>query len=56
VHEIEIRLETASEIDDIREINVAAFRDHPISQQTEHLIVEALRDTGARAVACCRQR
>jgi putative acetyltransferase len=47
VHEIEIRHETANEIGDIREINVAAFRDHPISRQTEHLIVEALRDTGA---------
>lgn len=47
MRDIEIRPETASEIDDIRVINVAAFRDHPISQQTEHLIVEALRDTGA---------
>jgi putative acetyltransferase len=35
------------EIDDIRAINIAAFRDHPVSRQTEHLIVEALRDTGA---------
>jgi putative acetyltransferase len=45
--EIEIHPETASEIDDIRRINIEAFRDHPISRQTEHLIVDALRDIGA---------
>lgn len=44
---IEIHPETASETDDIREINVEAFRDHPVSRQTEHLIVDALRDAGA---------
>ena len=44
---IEIHPEIASEIDDIRKINVEAFRDHPISRQTEHLIVDALRDSGA---------
>jgi putative acetyltransferase len=48
---IEIHPETASEIDDIREINVAAFRDHPISRQTEHLIVDALRDDSALEVS-----
>jgi predicted N-acetyltransferase YhbS len=32
---IEIHPETASEIDDVRKINVEAFRDHPVSQQTE---------------------
>jgi len=49
--QIKIRPETASDIDDIRDINVAAFRDHPISRQTEHLIVEALRDTGELEVS-----
>jgi putative acetyltransferase len=49
--EIEIRHETASEIDDIRRINVEAFRDQPISRQTEHLIVDALRDVGALEVS-----
>ena len=49
--QIEIRPETSSEIDDIRDINIAAFRDHPISRQTEHLIVDALRDAGALEVS-----
>ena len=48
---IEIHPETANEIDDIREINVEAFRNHPISRQTEHLIVDALRDNGALEVS-----
>jgi putative acetyltransferase len=48
---IEIHPETAREIHDIRGINVDAFCNHPISQQTEHLIVEALRDSGALEVS-----
>lgn len=48
---IEIHPETASEIDDICKINVEAFRDHPISRQTEHLIVAALRDSAALEVS-----
>ncbi len=48
---IDIHPETASEIGDIRKINVEAFRDHQVSQQTEHLIVDALRDTGALEVS-----
>jgi len=48
---IEIHPETASEVDDIRKINIEAFRDHPISRQTEHLIVDALRDNGALDVS-----
>jgi putative acetyltransferase len=42
-----VRRETPDDLAAIREINVAAFRDHPFSRQTEHLIVEALRDAGA---------
>ena len=42
-----VRDETPHDFSAIREINLAAFRDHPFSQQTEHLIVEALRDAGA---------
>lgn len=42
-----IRSEEPRDIAAIREINIAAFRDHPYSQQTEHLIVEALRADGA---------
>jgi putative acetyltransferase len=46
-----IRPETASDIDAIRAINVAAFTRHPRSRQTEHLIVDALRDDGALSVS-----
>ena len=42
-----IRPETVADHAVIREINVAAFADHAYSHQTEHLIVEALRDAGA---------
>lgn len=49
--EIVIRREVPSDVDAIREINMAAFRDHPYSQQTEHLIVGALRDSGALDVS-----
>jgi len=51
MHHIEVRPETSSDLDAIRDINIAAFRDHPISRQTEHLIVEALRDAGALDVS-----
>lgn len=49
--EITIRSESARDADPIRAINVAAFQDHPYSQQTEHLIVDALRADGALAVS-----
>ena len=49
--ELVIRPESAQDVDDVRAINVAAFRDHPVSQQTEHLIVDALREDGALAVS-----
>ena len=42
-----LRPEADRDLDGIREVNVAAFRDHPHSHQTEHLIVEALRAAGA---------
>ncbi len=42
-----VRPETPSDIDAIRKVNVAAFEHHPISRQTEHLIVEALRSADA---------
>jgi putative acetyltransferase len=42
-----VRDETPHDFSAIREINIAAFKDHSYSQQTEHLIVEALRDAGA---------
>lgn len=42
-----IRPETSNDYQAIREINVAAFANHPYSHQTEHLVVEALRADGA---------
>lgn len=46
-----IRSETPGDYDAIREINIAAFADHPYSHQTEHLIVDGLRAAGALAVS-----
>ena len=46
-----IRPETPSDAKTIRAIIIAAFRDHPDSEQTEHLTVEALRDDGALSVS-----
>jgi len=42
-----VRPETDRDLDAIREVNIVAFQGHPYSQQTEHLIVEALRAAGA---------
>jgi putative acetyltransferase len=42
-----VRQETDRDLDSIREVNIVAFEDHPYSQQTEHLIVEALRAADA---------
>lgn len=46
-----VRAEAPGDIPAIREIHVAAFRDLAVSRQTEHLIVDALRDAGALAVS-----
>jgi len=42
-----IRPETPADHTVIRKINIAAFATHPFSRQTEHLIVDALREDGA---------
>jgi putative acetyltransferase len=42
-----IRPEAPGDHAAIRAINIAAFSGHPFSRQTEHLIVEALREAGA---------
>jgi putative acetyltransferase len=42
-----VRPETDRDLDGIREVNIVAFRGHPYSQQTEHLIVEVLRAADA---------
>jgi putative acetyltransferase len=44
---VTVRPESESDHDAIRHVNVAAFKDHPFSQQTEHLIVDALRAADA---------
>lgn len=48
---VEIRPETPADIAAIRGINVAAFVGHPYSRQTEHLIVDALRDADALSLS-----
>jgi len=42
-----IRDETGGDVDAIGDVHRAAFADHPFSRQTEHLIVQALRQAGA---------
>jgi putative acetyltransferase len=46
-----IRDETPSDIDAIDSVTIAAFADHPFSQQTEQFIVKALRAAGALSVS-----
>jgi len=46
-----IRPEMSADFAAIRAINLAAFASHPYSRQTEHLIVEALREAGALALS-----
>lgn len=46
-----VRAEAPGDAPAIRAIHVAAFRDLAVSRQTEHLIVDALRDAGALAVS-----
>jgi len=48
---VTIRPETPRDVPAIRRVNVEAFADHPVSRQTEHLIVEALRDAGALEIS-----
>jgi putative acetyltransferase len=42
-----VREETPDDIEPIDAVTRAAFRDHPFSHQTEHLIVRGLREAGA---------
>lgn len=46
-----IRKETPKDIDAIREVVSAAFANHPHSNQTEHLLVDRLRETGALRIS-----
>lgn len=42
-----IRQETAADVDGIRAVTERAFADHPHSNQTEHRIIDSLRESGA---------
>jgi putative acetyltransferase len=46
-----IRKETVSDIEAITEITMAAFETHPISNQTEQFIINALRAAGALTIS-----
>lgn len=46
-----IRAETPSDINTIYEITVAAFKNHPISNQTEQFIIAALRAADALTIS-----
>ena len=46
-----IRPETFNDYAAIRTINIEAFAHHPFSHQTEHLIVEELRDSNALTIS-----
>ncbi|EGV17975.1 GNAT family N-acetyltransferase [Thiocapsa marina] len=49
--DIEIRNETKNDIEEIAEVTIAAFRDLDISNQTEHVIIDALRAAEALALS-----
>jgi predicted N-acetyltransferase YhbS len=48
---VEIRSETPEDVDAIRAVTIAAFRDVPHSSQTEAAIVDALRAAGALTIS-----
>ena len=46
-----IRQEKNTDIEAITQVTIAAFENHPISRQTEHFIINALRSAGALALS-----
>lgn len=46
-----IRKEKKSDYESITNLTIEAFRNHPISRQTEHYIVNALRQAGALSIS-----
>jgi len=46
-----IRNETSSDIEAISKVTIAAFQNHPISNQTEQFIINALRNADALTVS-----
>lgn len=51
MNRISIRHERTEDADAIADILLAAFRDHPYSNQTEHLLVAALRESGGMTLS-----
>ncbi len=48
---INVRSETSDDINDIEKVTIEAFKNHPHSNQTEHEIINKLRDNGALSVS-----
>ena len=46
-----IREEKSTDIESIANVTIEAFKSHPISQQTEHFIINALRQTGVLTIS-----
>lgn len=46
-----IRKENSKDINKISEITIAAFKDHPISQNTEQFIINALRNSASLTIS-----
>jgi len=46
-----IRSERPSDVEAIAEVTKAAFEDHPFGQQTEHFIIQDLRDDNALTIS-----
>ena len=46
-----IRKETVADVEAITEVTIAAFKNHPISNHTEQLIIKALRDANALTIS-----
>ena len=46
-----IRKEESTDIEAITQVTIAAFENHPISRQTEHFIINALRAAGALTIS-----
>ena len=49
--EMILRRESTEDIEAITHVTVEAFKNHPVSHQTEQFIIDALRDAGVLAVS-----
>ena len=46
-----LRRETPDDIEAINQVTIAAFKNHPVSQQTEQFIIKALRGVNALTIS-----